>query len=41
MDGESGKSLEEEEETDAGREESEIERLVRGCRREIGSWFQR
>ena len=37
MDGESGESVEEEEETDVGRGELEVQRLVRGSLREIGS----
>ena len=38
--GESGETMEEEEEKAVGiRGESEVERLVRGCRRESGSWF--
>ena len=40
MDGETGESMEEEE-TDVGCGVSESLRLARGCRREIGSWFQR
>ena len=36
MDGETGESMEEEEETDVGNGVSEAQRLVRGCRREIG-----
>ena len=41
MDCEGGESMEEEEGTDVGREKSEVERLVQGCRRQIESWFQR
>jgi len=41
MGGKSDESMEEEEETDVGRGMSEVERLVPGCWREIGSWFQR
>ena len=41
MDGETGESMEEEEETDVGCGASESLRLAQGCRREIGSWFQR
>ena len=44
MDGKSGESKDEEEETeetDVGSGVSEVQRLVRGCWREIGSWFQR
>jgi len=42
MDGETeGGSMEEEEETGVGSGVSEAWRLMRGCRREIGSWFQR
>jgi len=37
MDGESGDYMEEEEETDIGRVESEEEILVQGCQREIGN----
>ena len=37
MDGESGESMEEEEETDVGRGVSEVKELVQGCRRENGS----
>ena len=42
MDGETGESMEEEEEeTDVGCGVSESLRLAQGCRREIGSWFER
>ena len=41
MDGETGESMEEEEEIDVGYGVSESLRLAQGCRREIGSWFQR
>ena len=41
VDGETGESMEEEEETDVGCGVSESLRLARGCWREIGSWFQR
>ena len=40
MDGETGESMEEEEETDAGCGVSESLRLAQGCQRELGSWFQ-
>ena len=41
MDGETGESMKEEEETDVGCGVPESLRLALGCRREIGSWFQR
>ena len=41
MGGETGESMEEEEETDVGCGVSESLRLARGCQGEIGSWFQR
>jgi len=41
MDGDSGESTVENEVAGVGRDESELEWLVRGCRRVAGSWFQR
>ena len=41
MDDESGESIEVEVPDIIGRDELESERLVRGWRREAGSWFQR
>jgi len=41
MDNESGEFMDGDEEPGEGRSESEVERSVRGYRRETGSWFQR